>query len=54
MFNDMKEDDFYMCSNDDIVFVDEFVQEWLVLDCFVEKCVSESVVSFINYCDIYF
>lgn len=49
----MKEDDFYMCSNDDIVFIDEFVKEWLILDFFDEKCEIESVVSLINYCNIY-
>ena len=52
-FNDMKEDDFHMRSNDDIVTIDEFAQEWLVPDRSVEKCASESVISSINYCDIY-
>lgn len=49
----MKEDDFHMRSNDDIVTIDEFAQEWLVPDRSVEKCATESVVSSINYCDIY-
>ena len=52
-FNDMKEDDFHMRSNDDIVSIDEFAKEWLIPDLSDEKCETESVVSSINYCNIY-
>ena len=52
-FNHIDKDDYHLRSNDDVVTIDEFAKEWLVPDLSVDKCGTESVVSSIDYCDIY-